>query len=87
MGKRLNPNDVTILGIIRQCFEKTSKLDFKKYSVLTLNLLFASKKKQVLKCFKKEESNDELVLVKMKDCCDYDFFGEKYQMCMKSEII
>ena len=84
--KKLNPNDSTILGIIKQCFEKTGELDFKKYGTLTLNLLFSSKKKQVLKCFKKEEDNDELVLVKMKDCCDYDFFGEKYQTCSKSEI-
>ena len=84
--KKLNPNDNTILGIIKQCFEKTGNLDFKKHGMLTLNLLFASKKKQVLKCFKKEEDDNELVLVKMKDVCDYDFFGEKYQTCVKSEI-
>ena len=84
--KKLNPNDSTILGIIKQCFEKTGELDLKKYGTLTLNLLFSSKKNKVLKCFKKEEDNDELVLVKMKDCCDYDFFGEKYQTCSKSEI-
>ena len=84
--KILSPNDSTILGIIKQCFEKTGDFDFKKYGLLTLNLLFASKKKQVLKCFKKEEDGNELVLVKMKDVCDYDFFGEKYQACIKSEI-
>ena len=84
--KKLEPNDATILGVIKQCFEKKGDFDFKKYGMLTLNLLFSSKKKQVLKCFKQSINNEEKVLIKMKEVCEYNLFGEKYQTCTKDEL-
>lgn len=79
--KKLNPNDSTILTILKQCFgsKKDDKFGFKKYSMLTLNLLFMSKKIQVLKCFKNSGVDINEVLIKIKDNYDFDIFGEKYQ--------
>lgn len=86
--KKLNPNDSTILSILKQGFgeEKEDKIGFKKYSMLTLNLLFISKKVQVLKCFKNNDMNMDEVLVKIKDNYDFDIFGDKYQKTIRKEL-
>ncbi len=88
--KKLKPNDSTILYILKQCFlnkPNNDSLNFKKYSMLTLNLLFMSKKIQVLKCFKNNELNLDEVLIKIKDQYDYDIFGEKYQKVNKFDLV
>lgn len=78
--KKLNPSDSTILSVLKQCFgtKDEDKLGFKKYSMLTLNLLFIAKKIQVLRCFKNNNSNDD-ILIKIKEGYDFDIFGNKYQ--------
>jgi hypothetical protein len=84
--KELNTNDTTILSILRQAFGKkeNDNFGFKKYSMLTLNLLFISKKIQVLKCFKNDNVNFDEVLIKISNNYDFDIFGEKYQKVNKS---
>jgi hypothetical protein len=86
--KKLNPNDTTILSILKQSFGsiEDDKLGFKKYSMLTLNLLFLSKKIQVLRCFKNGNVNVEEILVKIKDNYDFNIFGEKYQKTTRKEL-
>lgn len=86
--KKLNPSDATILSILNQSFgtDKDDKLGFKKYSMLTLNLLFMAKKLQVLKCFKKNNMDLDEVLIKIKDDYDFDIFGEKYQKVERREL-
>jgi hypothetical protein len=86
--KNLSPNDSTILTILKQCFGslEDDKIGFKKYSMLTLNLLFISKKMQVLKCFKTNNISLEEVLVKIKDKYDIDIFGDKYQKIFIKDI-
>jgi hypothetical protein len=86
--KKLQPNESTVLYILKQCFGKSEddKLGFKKYSMLTLNLLFISKKLEVLKCFQnKQECNDEL-LIKIKENNGLNIFGNMYQKVTKKEI-
>jgi len=79
--KKLNPSDSTILSILKQSFgiKEEDKFGFKKYSMLTLNLLFISKKIQVLKCFKSDNKNLDEILVRIRDGYDIDIFGNKYQ--------
>ena len=84
--KELIPNDPTILNILRQCFGDKNRLNFKKYSILTLNLLFSSKKMQLLKCFKKENMDLDEVLIKIKDNHDYEIFGDKFQKIIRKDI-
>jgi hypothetical protein len=78
--EKLKPSDATILYVLKQCFgEKEDDIfGFKKYSILTLNLLFVVKRLQVLKCFRKKDATMEEVLIKIKDDCGMDIFGEKY---------
>ena len=78
--KKLKSNDSTILFVLNQCFgnKQNDAFGFKKYSMLTLNLLFISKKIQLLKCFINKESNEE-VLIKINDKNGYNIFGNKYQ--------
>lgn len=78
--KKLKPNDATILFVLRQCFDPNQNdfFGFKKYSMLTLNLLFMSKRIQVLKCFISKES-DEDVLVKSNKDFTHVLFGNKYK--------
>lgn len=87
--KKLNTNDATILSILKQSFgeNKDDKFGFKKYSFLTLNLLFISRKVQVLKCFKNNNMDMDEVLIKIKDEYDFDIFGEKYQKIIRKEIV
>lgn len=86
--KKLNPNDATILSILKQGFGKfeDDKIGFKKYAMLTLNLLFLSKKIQVLKCFINNNMDFEEVLIKIKDNYDFNFFGNKYQKVTRKEL-
>ena len=87
--KKLKPSDVTILSILKQSFgnKNEDKFGFKKYSMLTLNLLFISKKVQVLKCFKSKNMNMDEVLIKIKNDYDFDIFGDKYQKVKRQELI
>jgi len=87
--KKLTPNDATILSILKQSFGKKEddRLGFKKYSMLTLNLLFISKKIQVLKCFKNNNMAMDEVLIKIKDEYDFNIFGENYQKMLRKEIL
>ena len=43
--KKLKPSDATILGVLKQCFgdKENDNFGFKKYAMLTLNLLFVAK--------------------------------------------
>lgn len=84
--KKLQPNLPTVLYILKQCFSKNT--NFSKYGMLTLNLLFSSKKIDVLKCFQKEFklSSDDEFLIQMKDDYDYNIFGNKYQKITKNEL-
>lgn len=86
--KKLEPNDSTILFILKQSLgdAEDDKFGFKKYSILTLNLLFMSKKVQVLKCFKKNDVDLYEVLIKMKDNYDFNIFGSKYQKVKRKEL-
>jgi hypothetical protein len=85
--KELNTNTSTILSILKQCFcDEEDKFEFKKYSMLTLNLLFTAKKLQVLMCFKNNNISIDEVLVKIKDEYDYDIFGNKYQKMQRKEL-
>jgi hypothetical protein len=86
--KELKPNDATILSVLKQSLgeESDDKLGFKKYGILTLNLLFISKKIQVLKCFKKNNMDLDEVLIKIKDDYDFDIFGERYQKTIRKEL-
>jgi hypothetical protein len=87
--KKLKTNEATILAILKQSFgnKKDDKFGFKKYSMLTLNLLFISKKIQVLKCFKNNNMNMDDVLIKIKDENDYYIFGENYQKIKRKDLI
>jgi len=78
--KNLKPNDATILFVLKQCFDPEQKdfFGFKKYSMLTLNLLFMSKRKQVLKCFLNKDLNEEVLIKNNKDFT-YILFGNKYK--------
>ena len=85
--KSLQPNLSTILYVLRQCFSGETT-EFSKYGMLTLNLLFSSKKVEVLKCFQKEfklDCDDEL-LVRMKEKCDFNIFGDKYQKITQKDL-
>lgn len=84
--KELKSNDPTILYILKQCFGTRSRLGFKKYGMLTLNLLFSSKKVQLLKCFRKDNMDADEVLIKRKDTFDYDIFGDKYQKMIRKDL-
>ncbi|WP_061336683.1 hypothetical protein [Clostridium botulinum] len=85
--KKLLPSEATILSILKQCFdEKEDKLGFKKYGMLTLNLLFMSKKIQVLKCFKKSNMNLDEVLVKIEGKYEFNIFGDKYQKVKRKDL-
>lgn len=86
--KKLQPSYSTILSILRQSFgeQESDNFGFKKYSMLTLNLLFTSKKIEVLKCFQNKELSDEEFLIKIKKNYDYDLFGNKYQKITKKEL-
>ena len=83
--KKLKPNESTILAVLKQGFgdKNNDTLGFKKYSMLTLNLLFMAKKLQVLKCFKNSDVDIDEVLIKIKTDYDFDIFGEKYQKVNK----
>jgi len=86
--KKLQSNESTILSVLKQSFGKVEddNFGFKKYGMLTLNLLFSSKKIEVLKCFhNKQECNDEL-LIKIKDKYNFNIFGNKYQKVTKKEL-
>lgn len=87
--KKINPSEVTVLNILKQCFgeKEKDKNGFKKYGMLTLNLLFITKKVQVLKCFKSKDMDFDEVLIKLKDKYDYDLFGEKYQKVKRKDLI
>ncbi|MBZ9622863.1 hypothetical protein G9F71_008355 [Clostridium sp. FP2] len=84
--KDLKPNDYTMLYILKQCFGDKSGLDFKKYGMLTLNLLYSSKKLQLLKCFKKDNMDMDEVLIKINDECDYEIFGGNYQKIIRKDM-
>lgn len=79
--KILKPSDATILYILKQCFGKKEDdvFGFKKYSILTLNLLFMSKKNQVLKCFRNKNKSMDEILIKIDNSFDIDIFGEKFK--------
>ena len=87
--KKLEPSNSTILSVLKQSFgeSKDDKFGFKKYSILTLNLLFTSKKIEVLKCFQNKEMPDDKFLIKMKQKFDYDIFGYKYQKITRKELV
>ena len=85
--KKTTQSDATILYILKRCFDEKGKYNFKKYSVLAMNLLFIAKRKQVLKCFKNNKNKDDEVLIAMKEKCDYEIFGNKYQKTLKVDII
>lgn len=86
--KKLTPSDSTILSILKQCFgnKEDDKFGLKKYSMLTLNLLFMAKKIQVLKCFKNNNMDMDELLIKIKDDYDFDIWGEKYQKTIRKEL-
>lgn len=75
----LSPSEVTILNILKQCFGEKDKHGFKKYAMLTLNLLFIAKKFQILRCFKHNNATIEDVLIKINDSFDFNLFGNTYQ--------
>lgn len=84
---KLKPNDATILFILKQCFdpEQEDFFGFKKYSLLTLNLLFMSKRRQVLKCFVDKSLNED-VLIKNNNNFTYVLFGNKYKKITLNNI-
>ena len=86
--KILEPNDSTILYILKQSLgnAKDDKFGFKRYSMLTMNLLFISKKVQMLKCFKKNDIDLCEVLIKIKDNYDFNIFGNKYQKVKREDL-
>jgi hypothetical protein len=86
--RNLNPNEATILSVLKQSFseEHEDKLGFSKYGMLALNLLFVSKKVEVLKCFKSANTDMDDILIKIKDKYDFDIFGDKYQKVKRKEI-
>lgn len=84
--KKLTPNNTNILYILKKCFGSKDNFGFKKYGILTLNLLFASKRFQVLKCFKKNNMDSDEVLIKMNDNYDINIFGEKYQKIKRKDL-
>jgi len=86
--KKLDTNEATILSVLKQSFgnKEDDKFGFKKYGMLTLNLLFMAKKVEVLKCFKSNNMDMDEVLIKIKDNYDFDLFGNKYQKVKRKEI-
>lgn len=82
--KKLTPTEATILKVIKDSFD--NKEGFRKYSVLTLNLLFTCYRKQFLKCFKSKNMNDDKVLVKVKNRNDYLIFGNGYQINTRKSL-
>lgn len=87
--KKLKTNESTILAILKKAFqkEKDDTLNFKKYSMLTLNLLFLSKKVEVLKCFGTKNMDIDEVLIKIKESYDFNIFGEKYQKVCRRDLL
>ena len=90
--KKLQPNLATILFVLRQCFSEEitkDELDFRRFGMLTLNLLFSSKKVEVLKCFqnKIDYDIDDEILIKMKEKYDFNIFGNKYQKIKQKELL
>jgi hypothetical protein len=87
--KRININDATILSVLKQAFgnKNDDKIGYKRFSILTLNLLFMSKKIQILNCFKNNNIDINEVLVKIKNEYDYDIFGDKYQKVNKCDLV
>jgi len=53
--------------------------------MLTLNLLFMSKKKQVLKCFINKDLNDDVLIKNNKDFT-YVLFGNKYKKVSTNSV-
>ncbi|GCD10412.1 hypothetical protein [Clostridium tagluense] len=75
----------TILNYLKLCFSKEDK-DYSKYATLSLNILFCAKKKELLPCFKKGDMDNDEVLIKMEDKCDYNIFGEEYQKSIRKNL-
>jgi hypothetical protein len=86
--EKLKPNNTTLLIILKQCFgsKEEDGFGFKKYATLTLNLLFVSKKHEILKCFKNNNMENDEVLVKMKDECDFNIFGNEFQKVVRKDL-
>jgi len=85
--KKLKPSDATILFVLKQCFDSQQEdyFGFRKYGMLTLNLLFMSKKKQVLKCFINKDLNDDVLIKNNKDFT-YVLFGNKYKKVSTNSV-
>jgi len=86
--KELYLNDKTILYILKQCFttKENDKFGFKKYAMLTLNLLYSSKRVQVIKCFKSDSTGLDEFLVKSQGAFDYNIFGVEYVKMTREDI-
>lgn len=87
--KKLHPNEATILSVLKQALgnKDNDKIGFKKYGMLTLNLLFIAKKPQILKCFKNSNTFIDEVLIKTNDKYSYNIFGEKYLKISKYDLL
>ncbi|MCP3925556.1 MAG: hypothetical protein GY714_23555 [Desulfobacterales bacterium] len=80
----------TILRILMQSFgSKTNDtIGFKKYSLLTLNLLFQAYPILVLNCFINENIYNDKSLVECQNnsTYEYDIFGKKYKLMTRENI-
>jgi hypothetical protein len=85
---KLKPNVASILYVLRQSFGENinDEYNFKKYGMLTLNLLYQSQKISVLKCFQNKKDCSDEFLVRIKDDYDFNIFGNKYQKITRGEL-
>ena len=83
--KKIIISNATILGYLKLAFDGNN-VDYNKYSLLSLNLLFMSKKTEVLNCFINKNTDDDEFLIKIKQTSDYNFFGCDFQKIKRKEI-
>lgn len=72
----------TILTVLKFAFskEKRTDMNFKKYSILTLNILYNAKKFETLCCFKNKDMSEDDVLIINDDRENFiNIFGDKYK--------
>jgi len=83
--KKMIISNATILGYLKLLFSEENNL-YSKYSMLSLNLFFMSKRVEFLNCFKSNNKNNDELLIKIKEVSDYNIFGNNYQKIKRKEI-
>lgn len=84
--KNIKTPEKNIFYVVAKTMNKEDSLKFSKYAMLTMNLLFMSKRDEFVQCFHSKDMSNDKLLIKSQCSPDIDIFGDSFKKIGRNDI-